>query len=58
MVGGFAAVVAIVAFGSQAVFIKSKKILRAGVDPFVMIKYFSLGIFFCGIAFFLIMTPM
>lgn len=56
--GTVAVLTAIICFGTQCVFIKSKQILQSGIDSFVVISYFSLGIFLCGILFFCLMAPM
>jgi glucose uptake protein GlcU len=48
LVGGVAVIVAIFFFGTQAVFVKSKRIIDAGVDPFLVVCYFSCGVFLCG----------
>lgn len=58
VIGAVAVMTAIVCFGSQCVFIKSKRILASGVDPFVVITYFSFGICVCGLVCFAIMAPM
>jgi hypothetical protein len=48
LVGGVAVVIAIIFFGTQAIFVKSKSIIRAKVDPLLVVCYFSAGVCLCG----------
>jgi drug/metabolite transporter (DMT)-like permease len=56
LVGSIAVIVGIIFFGTQAVFVKSKQIIEARVDPFLVVCYFSVGVFFCGALLALVMS--